>query len=87
MRLKMFAIRDLLGEVYAAPFCRTNRGLAIRFCRELMENPQATCRKSPKDFALYEVGFYDDLTGRVEALEVVSLVNHFTDFEISEVAQ
>lgn len=66
---KLFAIRDSKGEMYTPPFCKATFGLAEREFSELANNPQSQIGKHPEDFDLYQLGDYEDTTGKLQLLD------------------
>jgi hypothetical protein len=68
MKQVICAVRDSAADVFGRPYFVPTAGVAIRsFTDEV--NRQADDNqfyKHPKDFALYEIGMYDDATAMVE---------------------
>lgn len=60
MITKLFAIWDTKAEAFNLPFfCHTN-GQAIRSFTTEASNPESMLAKYPEDYALFELGTYDD---------------------------
>lgn len=80
MLVKVFSIRDSKAEVFNSPFFLPTRAMAIRTFAAETSNSESMISKYPSDFALYEIGSYDDQQGRLEPYDVPVLVNVATDF-------
>lgn len=74
MKLLVFAIYDEQAGLYAQPFYSVSRGTALRSFQTLVEDPQSSLHKHPKDFHLYELGSYEDNDGKHVNLEHVSRI-------------
>lgn len=66
MKLKVFTVFDSKVECYNTPFFQKSTGEAIRSWTDLANDPQSSISKHPEDYALMEIGTYDDLTGAFE---------------------
>lgn len=71
MKLKVFSVYDEKAESFGQPFFFAARGMAVRAFIDLANDGRSTVSKHPVDFHLYEIGEYDDSTGRFD-----SYVNH-----------
>ena len=67
MLLRVFSIYDYKVGAYAQPFYSRTTAEAIRSVTEALNDPQSTISKYPQDFALFDLGTYDDQTGRFES--------------------
>lgn len=67
MKLKVFSIFDIKAKAYSNPFFMPHVGMASRAFGDEVNNPQSAINKHPEDFALYQVGEYDDLAGLFDA--------------------
>ena len=65
MILKVFSIYDSKAEAYLQPFFMANKGTAIRAIVDLLGKPDHQFAKYPADFTLFELGEYDDSSGRM----------------------
>lgn len=74
MILKAFALLDTKVSAFHTPFFMAHVGHAIRACGELGADLSTTIGRHPADFHLYEIGSFDDATGRFSAYDV--LVSH-----------
>lgn len=66
MKLKMYAVYDTKVEAFLRPFFMRTRGEALRAWQELANDEQTQFCKHPTDFALMELGEYDDSQGTVD---------------------
>lgn len=65
-KLIVYAVYDSKVETYAQPFQMRTRGEAIRGWESVANDPNTTVCAHPHDFALMELGYYDESTGRFE---------------------
>lgn len=72
MKMLMFSIRDSAADAYGRPFFMTSVGIAIRsFTDEINRAAEDNqIYKHPEDFDLFELGEFDDETGRIVLLDV-----------------
>lgn len=70
MILRCFAIFDRVAGFYAAPFYLASKGEAIRAFSDLAMDPNTAIFRHPGDYALFELGVFDNETGRSEFLAV-----------------
>lgn len=68
MVLQMFSVFDKKTVVYGRPFFAHNRGHAMRLVGDELVNDDSLLAAHPDDFALYEVGSFDDSLGIVGGL-------------------
>lgn len=73
MKLLAFSLFDTKASYFHAPFFMSHRGQAIRACMDLGADLNTTVGRHPVDFALYEIGEFDDQTGTVTHLAPVNL--------------
>lgn len=69
MILKVFSVRDGKGEFYGQPFYAKTLGEAERSFRMLANDDKSMPWKFPEDFDLYEIGEFDDNSGKLKGLE------------------
>lgn len=75
MRLNVFAVRDKAAEMFLAPFYVRAPGEASRTFTELLNDPKTPFYKSPADFDLFHLGYWDDGDGSfVQCAEGCTLV-------------
>lgn len=71
---KMFSVLDAKAGIFGIPFCEQRDETAIRAFADAVNdssNPHNMWNRHPEDFALYQVGEYEDNNGRIEPLEVI----------------
>lgn len=66
--MKLFSVHDSKAGAYLPPAVFRNAGDAIRACVMQRNNPESLISKFPEDFALFEIGNWDELTGTCETL-------------------
>lgn len=64
MRL-LLALRDVKTGRFLAPVTASTPGEAERIYTEILQQPGTIVQKHPRDFPLYQIGLYDDVTGEV----------------------
>ena len=63
---KMYTVFDSAAGAYLPPFYQPSRGAAVRVFRDTANDENSMIGKHPGDYTLFEIGEYDDQTGRVE---------------------
>lgn len=71
-----YSVYDNKALVYAPPFFAPTDGYAVRLFSDLVNDPGTSVNRHPGDFALFQVGTYDDGHG---ALLAVSPLRHVID--------
>lgn len=66
MKLVICAIRDLRMDAFQAPFCVPTVGVAVRAFGDGCK--QGQMKDHPEDFILFELGVFDEETGKVDNL-------------------
>lgn len=66
---KVFSIRDAKVAAYNLPFKCHTEGEAIRMLLRAAQTPQHEVNMFPQDFDLFELGTFDDNTGKYQNLE------------------
>lgn len=84
MKLKVFSVYDSKAEAFMQPFFVSTVGMAARMFEEACLDEKHNFHRHAGDYTLFEIGEFDDSTGRVDclptprslgmALEVVSRV-------------
>lgn len=62
---KLFTVYDSKAEVYLTPFFMKSRGEALRAWSDIVNDSQSMFFRHGGDYTLFEVGEYDDATGKV----------------------
>lgn len=60
---RVFAVRDSKLGVFMVPFNQDHVGQALRAFEGIAQSTETLVGKYPADFALYELGTWDDITG------------------------
>lgn len=70
------AVRDAKSETFGAPIFVRATGVAIRSFTQACNNESAEnqFRSHAEDFSLWELGTYDEITGKLESLEIPKLL-------------
>lgn len=63
---KIFSIYDTKAETYSAPFTKLTVGLAVRDFTDAANNADNMIGKYPHDYALFEIGTFDETSGKIE---------------------
>jgi len=66
---KVFTIYDSKMEAYMQPFFMSQKGQAVRAFTDTVNDPTSQFNKHPEDFTLFEIGEYDDATGKFTNLQ------------------
>lgn len=69
MLLYVCAVRDSAAVAFGRPFVVSTLGLATRSFIDEVSNPESAFHSHPSDYTLYELGSFDDYTGKFESLE------------------
>lgn len=65
MVLKVLAVYDSKVEAYLSPFFMRSRGEALRGFESAVNDPQTSFCRYPADYTLFEIGEFDESTGRI----------------------
>lgn len=68
MVLVMVAVRDSALDAFMRPFFVPTTGIAVRSFQDEVKNPDSPMSKHPEDFALFELGTFDEDTGKCQNL-------------------
>lgn len=80
MKLKVFSILDTKADIFHAPFFFSAVGLAVRAFKDLANDKHSSVSRHPDDFRLFEIGTFDDTTGRFENLAEVNALGWAKDY-------
>lgn len=83
MILKAFCLLDVKSGHFNTPFFSLHRADAVRSVIDVAQDMRTTVGRHPADFALCELGSFDDQTGTFEhkVPEQIGLVVSFLDAE------
>lgn len=73
MNLIMFSLFDTKTGTFATPFFMNHRGAAFRAVMDVASDMTTSIGRHPADYALYELGLFDDQTGRLEPCHPLNL--------------
>jgi len=65
--IKLYAIRDIKADAFAAPFLLPNDSVAIRAVSETAAMPDNSLAKHPSDYELWSLGSYDEPSGKIDS--------------------
>lgn len=68
MITKVFALRDSKVDAYMPPVFLRTSAEALRLLGDLTTDSSSPVGKHPEDFALFELGEFDDSTGKITQL-------------------
>lgn len=68
MKLMIFAIQDTKVGAYMQPFFMRSSGEAVRALAATVADPSTQMSRTPEDFAMYQLGVFDDTTGEIESI-------------------
>jgi hypothetical protein len=76
MKLKVYSIFDSAAKAYVQPFYMHNDGLAIRaFMDNVNSKEENNISKHPDQFTLFQIGEFDDTSGKIDSIDPKSLGN------------
>ncbi|AXL14794.1 nonstructural protein [Microviridae sp.] len=68
--------------MYNTPFPYQNDALAMRAARDLANDPNSQCCRSPGDFTLFHIGTYDDNTAEIKPFEKFKVLARFNELKM-----
>lgn len=79
MILRAFSLLDIKTGIFNVPFFMPHPQMAIRAVVDLMADQNTTIARHPADFALCEIGSYDDQTGMLmpETVQQLGVASSF----------
>ena len=80
---KIFVVRDAKVEAYAKPIFVRSRGEGLRSFTDAVNDNTTEFARHPEDYALFEIGVYDDDTGLVEPHVQPELIAKAVDLVIA----
>lgn len=80
--MKVYSIYDTKAEAYLTPFYLRSKAEAIRsFTSEVNRSPeQSQIAAYPSDFVLFELGSFDELTGKFFVHELPQLLGTASEY-------
>lgn len=64
-KLKIYSIRDNRTEAFLRPFFLQNDSVLDRAMIDAVNDPQSQLHQHPQDFAVYDLGEFDEQTGQI----------------------
>lgn len=69
MLLNAIAVRDSKTALFDRPFFVRHTGDALREWDIVRKDPNTKFGKNPEDFQIFQIGTYDDETGKMETIQ------------------
>lgn len=73
MRNNVYSVYDQKAKVFCQPFCSLNDETALRAFAYSANDTSTEIGRYPSDFDLYNLGFFDDQTGKFDLQDAVHL--------------
>lgn len=86
MKQKVYSIFDEKAKAYARPFYFTHHGEATRAFQTVVSSKDSDISRFPKDYKLYCLGDFDNLSGVFTSQREPLFLANATDF-VEEVAK
>lgn len=64
---RLCSVYDKGAAVWLPPFCVRSAGEAVRMFQQSCRDSKTMMAQYPEQFALYEIGMFDDVTGEASA--------------------
>ena len=78
--MKCFSIFDSKANVFCEPFFAVSVGVASRMFADLVADSRSTVNRYPADFALYEIGYFNETPGLFTSFDRPSYVCSASEF-------
>lgn len=65
---RLFTVKDQVSNTYIKPFALPTKRDAIDGFRRVVNEEESPYNKHPQDYFLYELGSFDERTGKIEIL-------------------
>lgn len=66
MEVKLFSIYDKKAKVFNPPMSSVNQGTLLRTLSDQLERADNLMSRFAQDYDVYEIGYFDDLTGDIQ---------------------
>lgn len=73
MKRNAYSVYDVKAELYGPLFLLKSHGEALRGFQDLCEDKNTMPGRHPGDFKLVQLGTFDDVSGRLEATDPLTL--------------
>lgn len=80
MQVKVYAIRDAKTEAWLQPMFFVNTAQALRQFGDSLQD-ENTFSKHPEDFSLWQLGEYDDTTGKLSPLDTPTCIGQAVEYK------
>lgn len=80
LKLGLYSIHDACSNAFSNPWVARTNDEAIRAFGRDTKKTDSAAADHPEDFFLYHVGYFDQVSGRIEGLEIVERISKATDF-------
>jgi hypothetical protein len=74
MKRPVFSVLDTKAKVFGNPWNVVNVEVATRNFGLVLNDPASELSKTPRDYALYQIGLFDDTKGIILAEEIPTLI-------------
>lgn len=78
--LKLISVLDTVTAAYLNPNCARTTAEALRMFESACKDPNCQFSKHPSDYSLFELGEFDELSGRLLSYEIPRLIARATEF-------
>lgn len=68
MKHYIYSVHDVKAEAFLRPFFVPTHGLAMRSFENEVKNPDSPMYQNAEDYTLFQLGEFDDDTGKFETL-------------------
>ena len=80
MKQKIFPVYDSKAGAFASPFFMPTLGMATRAFSDECNNPTSSLNKHSEDYTLFELGEFDDASGKLEVYSTPKSIGLAFDF-------
>jgi hypothetical protein len=80
MLLNVYSVFDVKAKAFAVPFFLNHHGLALRAFGDCVADSTTMLNKHPEDYMLYNLGEYDDNSGKLIPLDMPEYMAKAVDF-------
>lgn len=84
MQLFIYSIYDEKVESFSQPFFAATNPAAIRVFTDLANDNNSTISRHPQDYTLYQIGKWDDHTGKIETMENANNLGRANEYVVKE---
>ena len=82
--MKLYTVYDAISESYSPPMINRTRGEALRSFTDEVNNPNSQLFKHAEDYTLFEIGEWDNQTGRITPFDAPFPVGSAHEFKNQE---